>query len=102
MSELSHNTIWTKLKSVDGIQALILDALILYSLVMDGDVPKWVKATAIAALVYLVDPIDAVPDFIPVAGYLDDLAILAAAIKALHDQVLPRHEQQADQMYSEI
>ena len=33
------------------------------------------RVVAIAALLYLLSPIDAVPDFIPVLGWLDDLVV---------------------------
>ena len=39
------------------------------------------------ALVYIISPIDVIPDFIPVVGALDDLAILAFAIPLLMKEV---------------
>ncbi len=41
------------------------------------------KAVAIGALAYLITPLDAVPDVIPIAGFSDDLAIIVAAITVL-------------------
>jgi len=41
------------------------------------------KAIAIGALIYLVSPIDLVPDLIPVFGLGDDAAVIAAAIAKL-------------------
>lgn len=42
------------------------------------------KAIPLAALVYLVTPVDLIPDLIPLAGYLDDVAVLCwAAATAL-------------------
>ncbi|MCQ2011164.1 DUF1232 domain-containing protein [Sporolactobacillus sp. STSJ-5] len=40
------------------------------------NVPAKDKAMIIAGLAYFILPIDVVPDFIPVAGYSDDLAVL--------------------------
>ncbi len=42
-----------------------------------GPIPLWV--VIVLGLVYLASPIDLIPDFIPVAGQLDDLAVLVAA-----------------------
>jgi uncharacterized membrane protein YkvA (DUF1232 family) len=51
----------------------------LASLAADRDVPTSAKVVLAALAVYLVSPIDLVPDFIPWLGYLDD-ALLAAVV----------------------
>jgi len=51
----------------------------LISLAADRDVPTAVKVILAALAVYLVSPVDIIPDFIPWVGYLDDL-ILAAVV----------------------
>ena len=42
----------------------------------DRRVPWWAKALLPALALYLVMPLDLIPDFIPVIGYLDDLVVL--------------------------
>lgn len=49
----------------------------------DRRVPLWLRALIPALVFYLALPIDIIPDFIPVLGYLDDLLILAATVSAL-------------------
>jgi uncharacterized membrane protein YkvA (DUF1232 family) len=45
------------------------------------------KALAIAALLYLVSPIDAVPDVIPIAGLADDAALILSVVSTLAVQL---------------
>lgn len=44
------------------------------------DVPWYAKAIAAATVAYALSPIDLIPDFVPVLGYLDDLVIVPAGI----------------------
>ena len=44
-------------------------------LMADRRVPFWVKLVPVAAVIYIVSPIDLRPDFIPILGQLDDLLI---------------------------
>lgn len=47
----------------------------------DPRVPWYAKALAIAVAAYALSPIDLIPDFIPVIGYLDDLILLPLGIR---------------------
>jgi uncharacterized membrane protein YkvA (DUF1232 family) len=55
----------------------------------DARVPLLIKAIPVALLVYLANPFDLVPDFIPVLGYLDDVAVALLALVAVI-KLLPR------------
>ncbi|MBS9522769.1 DUF1232 domain-containing protein [Litoribacter ruber] len=41
----------------------------------------------VLGLVYFVTPVDLIPDFIPVIGYVDDLTVLLAVIKTLQSDI---------------
>jgi uncharacterized membrane protein YkvA (DUF1232 family) len=49
-------------------------------LLLDGNTPPQVRLTMLAALTYLLVPIDLIPDFIPAAGFSDDLVALTALL----------------------
>ena len=56
------------------------DVLALYLAGRDPRVPWYVKLLAAATAAYALSPIDLIPDFIPIIGYLDDIIILPTAI----------------------
>ena len=65
-----------------ALAGFIPDCLILLRrLVGDDRVPRLRKLVLFALVAYLAMPIDLVPDFIPVAGQLDDAIIAALALR---------------------
>lgn len=58
-------------------------ALLLHELLRSKVTPLWAKAAVIAALGYLIVPLDAIPDFFPVAGLTDDLGVMVALLTTL-------------------
>jgi uncharacterized membrane protein YkvA (DUF1232 family) len=58
-------------------------------LIVDPRVPALAKALPLLLVVYLAFPIDLIPDFIPVLGYVDDVAI-AVVVLALVIRLTPR------------
>ena len=66
--------------------------LVLYYGMIDQRTPFFVKLPAIAAVIYILSPVDFIPDFIPFAGYIDDLLIapllLNLSLRLLPTQVL--------------
>jgi uncharacterized membrane protein YkvA (DUF1232 family) len=55
-------------------------ALECMELLLDAATPGTVKLTVLAALTYLLVPLDLVPDFIPAAGFSDDLVALTTLL----------------------
>ena len=56
------------------------DVLALWIAARDPRVPWIAKALATAVAAYALSPIDLIPDFVPVLGYLDDLVIVPLGI----------------------
>lgn len=61
-------------------RALKRDVIALQLAARDPRVPWYAKLLAAAVAAYALSPIDLIPDFIPVLGYLDDLIIVPAGI----------------------
>src|SRR5437899_2077223 len=56
------------------------DVVAVWIAARDPRVPWYAKALALAVAAYALSPIDLIPDFIPVLGYLDDLIIVPLGI----------------------
>lgn len=75
------------------------DAHALYLAARDPRVPWYAKALAMAVAAYALSPIDLIPDFIPVFGYVDDLIIVPAGIAVviwlIPPEILTQHRNMA-------
>lgn len=80
----SADKLFDKLKKLSGrvLGLVLVKAFLLYGLLKTHDTPFPVKAAIIAALGYLICPIDAVPDVLP-GGLVDDVALMAGLIASL-------------------
>jgi uncharacterized membrane protein YkvA (DUF1232 family) len=68
----------------------------LWRYLRDPGVATWRKLAGVAAVGYVLWPLDLIPDGIPVLGWLDDAGILAAAAAFLVAEVR-RHERKQQQ-----
>lgn len=59
----------------DRVQALKLEAYALYLACQDPRVPWYARVLSGLVIAHTFSPIDLIPDFIPVLGYLDDLIV---------------------------
>jgi len=69
------------------------------------ETPWYAKALAALTLIYALSPVDLIPDFIPLLGYLDDLVILPALITlTIHfipKETFERYRQEAQGMWQD-
>ena len=79
-------------KAYPALKAALKRVLVLYSLFKDAVNGKYkLHPTHVAmiggGLLYFILPADFIPDFIPVAGYLDDLAVLTTIMNSLKIEI---------------
>lgn len=77
----------------NALESLWQDIKDMWSMVKDywnkkyPDVPFGTIAAIVTALLYFVSPIDVIPDFIPVVGYIDDAFIVTLALKMVSKDI---------------
>jgi uncharacterized membrane protein YkvA (DUF1232 family) len=71
------------------------DLLAAYFCVRDPATPPRVRWILLLALAYFVLPVDTVPDVLPVLGFTDDAAVLAAALGSVRGSLQPEHRDRA-------
>ncbi|GAA0585916.1 YkvA family protein [Craurococcus roseus] len=69
---------WRRIK--DWARAARRDVHALWLAARDPRTPWYARAFALAVAAYALSPIDLIPDFIPVLGYLDEVILLPPAI----------------------
>lgn len=97
--KIDESALRSKLLTVPSI--IVEKALILYVILTDKLTPMWVRALVVAALVYLINPLDAIPDVLPGIGLADDLAVLALTLERLSRFVTPRVKMRAKRLAPE-
>ena len=78
-------------------------ALEALELLLDPSTPSPARLTMMAALTYLLIPVDLIPDVLPVAGFSDDLVALTAVIGVWRNHLTPaiqaRAQRRLDQWF---
>ncbi len=96
-------SIWNRLKI--WARRMKRDTMALYLARKDPRVPRLAKVMAMATAAYALSPIDLIPDFIPILGYLDDLIVLPLfiylTIRLIPPDIMVELRAQADQRLSE-
>lgn len=82
-----------KMSGQKVLKALLENGRLLLSLVKDyftgayREVPYWAIGASALALVYVLSPVDGIPDVIPGLGYLDDATVLAFCLKLVETEL---------------
>jgi uncharacterized membrane protein YkvA (DUF1232 family) len=82
-----------KIKKIPALQRFWEEVLLCLELIRDyrlgayQNIPSWAIAAVAFGLLYLVDPVELVPDVIPVIGYLDDVAVITLILKLVKTEL---------------
>ena len=82
-----------KMAGQKALKALLEHGRLILSMVKDyftgayREVPYWAIGAASLALIYVLSPVDAIPDIIPGLGYMDDATVLAFCIKLIETEL---------------
>jgi uncharacterized membrane protein YkvA (DUF1232 family) len=89
-----------------GGRAIARPALECFELLIDPATPQQVRLTMLAALTYLVLPLDLIPDFIPATGFSDDLvaitALLGLCSRHLTPEIRSRAQRRLDRWFPPV
>ena len=84
-----------KIRKVAAKIPFAADALSVWWAARDPETPMAAKGMMLAGLAYFVLPTDALPDLLPVIGFTDDAAVIAALVAILGKTLKPRHKDAA-------
>jgi len=100
----SDSNFWNKLAKCATKMGskLVYYALLLYYVMMAPGTPYDAKMQIVGALAYLIVPTDLIPDFIPVAGFSDDLAALLYVVSMVADHITPDIDRKAKDKVRDI
>lgn len=66
-----------------------------YFCAMDPQSPTRVRVILLGSLAYFVMPMDAIPDFLAVFGFMDDVTVLTTAIATVRGNITDAHRKAA-------
>ncbi|WP_245429751.1 YkvA family protein [Microvirga subterranea] len=86
---------WGKLRRVGGKIPFAEDLVAAFYCATDPSTPNRVRLVLLGAVAYFLLPTDAVADFLPLIGFADDAAVLAAAITQVAGSITDEHRARA-------
>lgn len=93
------------MKLKERAKKLKSDIPALFLALKDKDTPAAAKILAAVTVGYALSPVDLIPDFIPVLGYLDDLillpALIAMTVKLIPTEILEKCRKQSEGMWQD-
>jgi len=103
-SHYSEKGLWKKIANhyKNAGKKLIQIAIMLYYSLRDKDTPKWAKNIMLGALGYFILPVDIIPDFVPIVGFADDVAMITVALASVAMHIKEEHKNKAKEILLNI
>ncbi|MBB3809042.1 YkvA family protein [Pseudochelatococcus contaminans] len=86
---------WSSLKRVVNNLPFAEDLVAAFVCAKDPQTSPKVRYALLGGLGYFIMPIDALPDILPLIGYSDDMAVLAALVGTVAGAIKPEHRDKA-------
>lgn len=89
-----EKTLKEKFTGQERLKVHFSDFMVLFAMLRDyatrkyTAVPWFIISSIGAALLYVISPLDLIPDFIPFIGYLDDATVLAFCLNLVHKDIV--------------
>ena len=105
MRKIPKRQLLAKLKGAfrDGkmVRESIYQVIAMFLMLKDPHVALAAKAEVAAALLYLLNPFDLIPDLLPM-GLADDVAVLGVTWKVVQQHITPEHREEARRMVLDL
>ena len=93
---------WRKLLREAASLPFVEQLLTAHYCAFDRHTPLYVKAVLVGAIVYFVVPDHLIPKYVSLIGFVDDAAVVAAAIKAVTSHIKPEHREAAQRTLARL
>ena len=105
LTERNRNLAENVMNIKERVQRLKSDIPAVFIALNDKETPWYAKLFAAITVGYALSPIDLIPDFIPVLGYLDDIIILpilaALTIRLIPKNIMEKSRRQSENMWTD-
>jgi len=97
-SSFDNSGFWKKLAGAALAMGrdLVHSVLALYYAIMDEQTDLSHRGIIAGALLYVISPLDAIPDLTPFVGYADDATVVALTLTAVAESVTEKHFRAAE------
>ncbi len=81
---------------------MVQDFVAAYFCMLDSNTPLQIKVTIASALVYLISPLDTIPDAIAGLGFTDDVGVFAGILTLISSHITDDHRKKAQQFIDSL